>query len=253
MNKRNVTKNLCALLLMALLIIILCMCAGCRPQDKLEKYISAMFAHTHRDVATDDIVTDDIVMDTAILDGIDDPATSVKKFPIFLLSDISTVEPTQTTEPPESIPTEPEPEPEPETQYYDVPLSEDLQDHIFALCEEHDIDPALVIAMIKRESNYKARAVGDKGNSLGLMQIQPRWHYERMDRLDCPDLLDPYQNVTVGIDILSDLFAKGKPVEWVLMAYNGGRAYANRNWNSGVVSSYASKVLDIRDNLSFKE
>ena len=152
------------------------------------------------------------------------------------------------------MPTETQPEPtEPEVSYYDVPLSEDLQDYIFTLCKEHDIDPALVIAMIKCESSYKARAVGDNGNSLGLMQIQPRWHQKRMDRLNCPDLLDPYQNVTVGIDILSDYFDTGKPVEWVLMAYNGGRAYANRKLEAGEVSTYATKVLAYKDELAVKQ
>jgi soluble lytic murein transglycosylase-like protein len=147
-----------------------------------------------------------------------------------------------------------EPVPEkPTTKYYDVPLSEDLQDHIFRLCEKNNIDPALVIAMIKRESSYNANTIGDNGNSFGLMQIQPRWHQGRMDRLGCSNLLDPYQNVTVGIDFLAELFAKGKPVEWVLMAYNGGMAYANKNWNAGVTSSYANKVLETRNNLKLVE
>jgi hypothetical protein len=128
-------------------------------------------------------------------------------------------------------------------RYFDVPLSENLQNHIFTLCEEHNLDPSLVIAMIWKESNYIDSAIGDNGNSLGLMQIQPRWNQSRMSRLNCPDLMDPYQNVTVGIDILAELFASDKPVEWVLMSYNGGSAYANSKWTNGEVSSYAKTVL----------
>lgn len=179
---------------------------------------------------------------------------------------------------PEAEPTEPKPEPtepvipkedpkpteppkqEPpkndnsnETRYYDVPLSNDLQRYIFNLCEKNNIDSALVIAMIDQESDFRSGCIGDNGDALGLMQIQPKWHQDRMDRLGCQDLLDPYQNVKVGIDFLAELYGRGKPTEWVLMAYNGGAAYANRKWNNGVISSYANKVLSIRDNLEFKD
>ena len=154
------------------------------------------------------------------------------------------------TEPLEPIVEEPEmPVEEEPVRYFDVPLDHDLQDHIFALCEENDIDPAMVIAIIERESNYKASAVGDSGNSLGLMQIQPRWSEERMTRLSCPDLLDPYQNVIVGIDILVEYFNRGNSVEWVLMAYNGGPSYANKKAEAGEISEYAQKVLAVTKSL----
>lgn len=138
-------------------------------------------------------------------------------------------------------------------KYFDVPLEEGLQDYIFALCEESEIDPAIVIAMIKTESNFDSSAIGDKGNSKGLMQIQQRFHEDRMKRLMCTDLLNPYQNVTVGIDLLSELMDKGKGLEWALMAYNGGAAYANKYAASGTLSKYASKVLTYSENLIIKE
>lgn len=156
----------------------------------------------------------------------------------------SPTEPLETIVEELEVPVEEEP-----AGYFDVPLDHDLQDHIFALCEENDIDPAMVIAIIERESNYKASAIGDSGNSLGLMQIQPRWSEERMARLGCPDLLDPYQNVTVGIDILVSYFDTGKSVEWVLMAYNGGPSYANRKAEVGEISEYAQKVLAVTESL----
>lgn len=143
-------------------------------------------------------------------------------------------------------------EDKPSTLYFDVPLDESLQEHIFNLCEERGIDPAIVVAMIGKESNYHAYSIGDNGNSLGLMQIQPRWHRSRMEKLGCTDLLDPYQNVTVGIDLLGDLLSSGKSVEWALMAYNGGSTYANRKASQGVVSSYAQTVLRNSKQISYK-
>lgn len=128
-------------------------------------------------------------------------------------------------------------------QYFDVPLDEHLQDHIFLWCKDRGVDPALVIAIIGKESIYNPKAEGDSGNSLGLMQIQPRWHYARMEKYGCTDLLDPYQNVIIGVDILADLFATGHSTEWVLMAYNGGHAYANEKLALGIVSDYATTVI----------
>lgn len=131
--------------------------------------------------------------------------------------------------------------PEPET--WDVPLENDLQLFIASLCEEVSIEPELVLAMIEKESQWNPEAVGDGGNSLGLLQIQPRWHSGRMEKLDCENLLDPYDNVTVAIDILAEKMAAGKGTEWALMAYNGGNAYANSLTAQGKVSDYAKQVL----------
>ena len=64
------------------------------------------------------------------------------------------------------------PEPvEPEKTYYDIPLSKELQDHIFKICEERDVDPAIVIGVIERESDFRPGRMGDNGKSYGLMQV----------------------------------------------------------------------------------
>lgn len=137
-------------------------------------------------------------------------------------------------------------------RFFDVPLDEDLQTYIFELSEDIGIDPAIVIAIIEKESNYDISAVGDHGRSLGLMQIQFRWHTARMAELGCDNLLDARQNVCVGIDILADLLGESESIEWVLMAYNGGHAYANRLASEGRVSEYANKIIEIANELERK-
>lgn len=136
-----------------------------------------------------------------------------------------------------------------ETIYFDIPLESNLQAYIVELCNARGIDPAIVMAMIYRESGYNAGAVGDSGNSLGLMQIMPRWNGDRMSELGCYDLLDPYQNVAVGIDCFADYFDQSGSIEWSLMAYNGGPSYANRKWNSGEISGYVYAVLSYADSI----
>lgn len=127
--------------------------------------------------------------------------------------------------------------------YYDVPLDRELQEHIFAVCEKYDINPALIISMIARESSFKANAMGDGGESYGLMQIKKKWHIARMEKLGVVDLLDPYQNVTVGIDYLAELLRYGDSLEWALMCYNGGYAYADKRIADGNISDYAKGVI----------
>lgn len=138
---------------------------------------------------------------------------------------------------------------EPSRVYFDVPLDKDLQNHIMDICEERNIDPRVAFAMIKCESGFRAEATGDSGNSLGLMQIQPRWHYARMERLGCDNLLDPYQNVTVGLDLFGDLLKHYGNVEHALMAYNGGGSYANEMIAAGQISTYALRVIECAEGL----
>lgn len=152
-----------------------------------------------------------------------------------------------TTKPEGSPVTEPNVDPEPEVTEFkyrsDIPLTEDVQLEIYNLCHEDSqcfdwgLTPELVYAMIYTESGYRADAVGDSGNSLGLMQIQPRWHQKRMEKLGVTDLKDPIQNVRVGIDLLKELLYRyDGSVEKTLVTYNQGHY-------KGTVTSYAKKVL----------
>lgn len=150
-----------------------------------------------------------------------------------------------TTEPPKTTQPTTEPATEPPVILYDVPLDEDLQLHIVAQAESYGIDPAIVMAVIWKESRFNAWSGGDGGQSLGLMQIQPKWHQWRMNALGCPDLFDPFQNVTVGCHILGEKFQKYGDIEMALMVYNAGDTGANSNWFSkGVYTNkYSQAVL----------
>lgn len=132
---------------------------------------------------------------------------------------------------------------EPTYNLCDIPLDEELQVWVFDYCKDKKLNPYLIFAMCERESQCKTDAVGDSGNSLGIMQIQPRWHQERMDRLGCTDLLDARQNIIIGVDILLELYSKNEDTAWVLMAYNGGVAYADRYYETGNISEYAEGIM----------
>lgn len=131
----------------------------------------------------------------------------------------------------------------PSAALYDVPLDAELQLHIIERAEAHGIDPAIIMAMAYRESGYNANAIGDGGDSFGLLQIQPRWHYARMERLGCTDLLDPFQNVTVAVDYLAEQIDRyDGDVAKALVAYNQGSFYET-------ITDYALAVLDMAEEL----
>ena len=131
---------------------------------------------------------------------------------------------------------------EPVPYWDEIPLDVHLQEYIVVTSKQYGIDPAIVMALIDRESGYNPRCVGDKGNSFGLCQIQPKWHYKRMTELGCTDLLDPYQNVTVAIDYLAELYSKYGDMAKALVAYNQG-SY------KGTVTQYAKNVMETAEGL----
>lgn len=147
-------------------------------------------------------------------------------------------------------------EPEPEIDIYPVDLDADLQRYIIETCEEYTINPSIIIAMCFYESSFNADAIGDNGAGMGLMGINPRWCWPEMEKLSCPDMRDPYQNVTVGIDIFAQKLAKydGNP-EMALMSYNAGDAGAHRLWfNKGIYSTtYSSNIMNMSWDLDHGE
>lgn len=141
-----------------------------------------------------------------------------------------------------------EPEPEPDIDIYPVNLDADLQRYIIKTCEEYMINPSIIIAMCFYESSFNIDAIGDNGECMGLMGINPRWCWPEMEKLNCPDMRDPYQNVTVGIDIFAQKLAKyDGNTEMALMSYNAGDAGAHRLWFDKDIYSttYSSNIMNM--------
>ena len=134
----------------------------------------------------------------------------------------------------------------------DIPLDAETQRLLWQACEETGVVYELALAVIWKETNFR-NIRGDGGDSYGYMQVQPRWHSERMDRYGVTDLMDPYGNFLVGCDYLAELAAKDRGIEWALMAFNGGPSYANKMAKAEKVSKYAKDVLEYMNNLKTEE
>lgn len=128
-------------------------------------------------------------------------------------------------------------------RFYDVPLSAELQYHVFVECDGYNIAPAILFSLMDEESDFNPSVVSEYGD-IGIMQINPKWHEDRMKRLNCTDLKDPYQNITVGIDYLAWLIDINPDIYWVLMAYNKGPDKATELLNQGIITDYAIDVLE---------
>lgn len=126
------------------------------------------------------------------------------------------------------------------------------QIYTYIVCENYGVDYEMVFALIEKESECRWNASGDGGTSWGYMQIARKWHKERMQRLNCADLTNPYQNVTVGIDYLKEIQDSLQEVPedvrpyYVLAVYNYGAAGAKENlWNHGVYKySYNTAIME---------
>ena len=111
---------------------------------------------------------------------------------------------------------------EPESPFYreDIPLDYETQELVYAACAESGISYELALAVIWRETTFR-NVVGDSGESFGYMQVQPRWHGDRMARLGVTDLMEPAGNFRVACDYLAELLGKYELVE-ALTFYNTG-------------------------------
>lgn len=111
---------------------------------------------------------------------------------------------------------------------------EKMQIYTYCVCRQYGVSYELVIAMIERESGYIFDEVGDDGNSIGYMQIYESCHKDRMERLGCNDLKNPYQNIIVGVDYLAELLEKYDTRD-ALAAYNYGAKGAREHlWSNGI-------------------
>lgn len=124
-------------------------------------------------------------------------------------------------------------------KYLDIPLSAYMQDYIMRQSDARGVDPNLVFAIMKVESNFNPNAVS-KTNDFGLMQINK----SNFGWLNITKPLDPKQNVNAGLYIIEDLSKKYDNEHQILMAYNMGSRGASKYWKRGVYESeYSRKVM----------
>ncbi|WP_293728134.1 lytic transglycosylase domain-containing protein [uncultured Phascolarctobacterium sp.] len=143
----------------------------------------------------------------------------------------------------------------------------DYQQDIVTYSRRNKVDPFLVAAIIKNESNFEHKAVSGVG-AVGLMQIMPetgRWIAEQMglEEYKDSDLYQTKTNIRMGCWYLGELEHEFKNnMALVMIAYNAGRGQTHEwmeknGWDYDFndikaipfpdTREYVSRVLQDRD------
>ncbi len=123
----------------------------------------------------------------------------------------------------------------PEAQHEGGEFPVIAQIYTYILCRDAGLDYEVVFALIEKESKCRYDCIGDSGDSIGLMQINERWHRDLMEEQNAPNLLNPYMNLRVGIAHLKNLYEETGDTADMLTAYNMGIMGARENlWSRGV-------------------
>ncbi len=118
-----------------------------------------------------------------------------------------------------------------------VPAS--WEDVVTAAAKANGVNPALAIAVAKKESSLNPDATGDGGKALGMFQL-----HQGAATDTGVDRMDPIQNITGGVKYLRQLTTKyNGDVNKALMAYNGGMEGVDAGTPSPQAQAYASDVL----------
>ena len=114
--------------------------------------------------------------------------------------------------------------------FRDVPLSKELQEYMYNMCQEFDFDYDLLLGMAWKESGFNTDAVS-RTNDVGLLQINrsnQKWVNEMAGKK--LNLKDPYDNILASLLILDSYrqhwIDKGIPedklMQYTLNSYNMG-------------------------------
>lgn len=128
------------------------------------------------------------------------------------------------------------------------------KEYVLGYSMKYDLDPYLVFAMIKVESNFDPDAVSPK-NARGLMQITDKtgkWGAEvlKLDNYSLNSLYDPETNLNIGCWYMKSLLKEfGNDTGLALAAYNGGSGNV-KEWLQDRSLSASGKSLD---RIPFKE
>ncbi|WP_331460716.1 LysM peptidoglycan-binding domain-containing protein [Arthrobacter sp. zg-Y895] len=124
-----------------------------------------------------------------------------------------------------------------------VPSRAQMQQIVADTAAQMGVDPALAQAFALQESGFDQRAVSP-ANAIGTMQVIPssgEWASQLVGRQ--LNLLDPYDNATAGVAIISALIRSSDSLETAIASYYQGQYSVTTHGMFADTRNYVSSVL----------
>lgn len=126
-------------------------------------------------------------------------------------------------------------------------------EYVEKYAKKYDIDPYMVYAIIKAESNFDENA-RSTSNAVGLMQIMEATAIETAKKMDLEvteeDLFNPELNINIGLKYFTSLLDKYNDNYYLaIIAYNAGIGNVDKWIEEGIIKEDASDI----ENVPFKE
>lgn len=123
------------------------------------------------------------------------------------------------------------------------------EEYVYKYAEEYNVDPLLVLAIIKAESNFEPEVVSGS-NAIGLMQLMNATAEDtaRKLKIEYPSkeiLYNPEMNIRLGTKYYSTLIEKYQNATIALTAYNAGSGNVDKWIDSGLLKLDGSNAEDI--------
>lgn len=126
------------------------------------------------------------------------------------------------------------------------------EDYVCKYSEECEVDPLLIFAIIKTESNFKEDSVS-LSNAKGLMQLMDSTANELAEKLNMDenyDIFNAQTNIELGTNYMNTLLTYyNNNLHLALAAYNAGIGNVNKWIENGTIKKDGSDI----ENIPFKE
>ena len=123
-------------------------------------------------------------------------------------------------------------------------------EHVYKYADEYSVDPLLVFAVIKAESNFKKDVVSNQ-NAKGIMQIMDATAEEVAGNVladgkyNSDMLFEVETNIKIGTKYLSELVKKYGNYYVAVAAYNAGIGTVDKWIETGVIKADGSDIEKI--------
>lgn len=130
----------------------------------------------------------------------------------------------------------------------------DYSEYVYKYAQEYNVDPLMVFAIIKAESNFNPNVVSSSG-AVGLMQLMDATAEELCNKMDIfyvkkVSLYNPELNIQLGTKYFSNLMKEyDNNYLLALTAYNAGIGNVKKWIEAGTIKEDGSDI----ENIPYKE